>query len=365
MKDLHLIKDIFWLRCYACLAVTLLHAIYHGQQIYEDPNMIHTVSYLIYMSTLFGVPVFVYITEFLLSKNYPNRVPQDFLKKRAKILLFPYLFMSIVYAFLNLESWTLQSFSIRILENVFLGKSPLYFILIIFQFYLLHMLFSKYLYRFSARRVLTVAFLVNFLYLSIFNFVGISDSSLANYIWNTGYWLPFIGWIFYFVLGFYSAKNYKYIEKVMRSNRLLLLIGLLLLTIISLGVMLLMNRLFLLDYNSKRVGMLLYAPSIIFLITFFSTRFNKVPKLVMIISDYSFSIFLLNWFYLTLLSYIKPPPVLNILSYSILMFIFTIFLCIGTGYIFNQISFGKYFVGQVRKYRKNITLRKDKSERAI
>ncbi|WP_088034124.1 acyltransferase family protein [Evansella clarkii] len=364
MKDLQLVKDIFWLRCFACLAVTLLHAIYYGQQVYVNPTMIHTVSYLIYMSILFGVPVFVFITEFLLSKNYPNRVPKDFLKKRVEILLFPYLFMNIVYAFLNLETWTLQSFFIRLLENVFLGKSSLYFILIIFQFYLLHMLFSRFLNRISARKVLSISFVINFLYLSIFNFVDTPNNSLANYIWNTGYWLPFIGWIFYFTLGFYSGKYYKAFIDIMRSYKFLLLIGFLL-TFISLSVMLLLNRLFLLDYNSKRVGMLLYAPSIIFLISSLSTRFSKVPKLVMIISDYSFSIFLLNWFYLTLLSFIEPPPSLNILTYSTLMFIFTIFLCIGTAYIFNQVSFGKYLVGQVRKYRNNDTNRKEKSSRII
>lgn len=365
MKKPHLIKEIFWLRCFACLAVTLLHAIHHGQQVYIDTTKIHTVSYLLYISVLFGVPVFVYITEFLLSKNYPHKVPDEFFRKRLKVLLLPYLFMNTVYAFINLETWVIQDFIIRLSQNVFLGLSSIYFILIIFQFYILHILFSKYLNQISAKVVLPIAFLINFLYLSIFNFVEPPKNYLTDYIWNTGYWLPFIGWIFYFVLGYYSAKNYKTILNIMQSKRVTLFIGLLLFTIISLIVLLLMNRHFLLDYNSKRVGMLLYATSIIAPITYLSTCFKKVPKIVTIISNYSFTIFLMNWFYLTLLSYIQPPAFLNILSYSILMFIVTILLCIATGYIFNQIKFGKYLVGQVRTYRNDNNIRKEKIGRVI
>src|SRR5699024_2713460 len=108
---------------------------------------------------------------------------------------------------------------------------------------------------------------------------------------------------------------------------------------------------FLLDYDSKRVDMILYASSIIFLIIYLSSKIKRVPKLVMFISNYSFSIFLLNMFFLVLLRNIKLPLFLNIVSFSFAVFLLTLFLCISTAHILNQFRIGKYFVGKIMEFK--------------
>src|SRR5690625_6254027 len=87
--------------------------------------------------------------------------------------------MNIVYSLYTVETWTITIFLIRVSRNIFLGESSIYFVLIIFQFYLLHMLCSKYLNRLSPKVVLPVAFLINFAYLGFFNFVEAPNHAFA------------------------------------------------------------------------------------------------------------------------------------------------------------------------------------------
>src|SRR5690625_5868361 len=82
------------------------------------------------------------------------------------------------------------------------------------------MLCSKYLNRLSPKVVLPVAFLINFAYLGFFNFVEAPNHAFAAYVWNPGYWMPFLGWIFYLALGFYCGRNYQAVLSMLRKYRI-------------------------------------------------------------------------------------------------------------------------------------------------
>nr|WP_281244269.1 acyltransferase family protein [Salipaludibacillus aurantiacus] len=330
-----------------CLAVTLGHAFYSGYIVFYENTLYHSATYVLYMMMLFGMPVFVFLSEFLLANKYSNTLPKGFMKKRVKILLLPFLFMNVVYVILYLEIWTIQNFTISLLENVFLGKSSVYFILIIFQFYLLHKFFSKYLDVMSPKLIIPTAFLINFVYLAFFNFNLLEppNNNFASYFWHIGYRVPFVGWLFYFVLGYYSAKSYhKILSKL--SFKWLAVIA-----FCSFIVIFINNSTFQLQYISQRLDMLLYAGSMIFLIIYFSNRIRNVPKVVVMISNYSFNIYLLNVLFITLFRYIEPPPFFNLLTYSFAVFLLTIFFSILTGYLFNRFKLGPYLVGRVMPFK--------------
>ncbi|MGM8212346.1 acyltransferase family protein [Virgibacillus sp. W0430] len=342
------INEVFWLRCTACLAVTLVHAIHNGYYFYPEPTIYHSGIYLLHLSVLFGVPVFVFISEFLLAQKYLTRVPKGFMKKRVKILLFPYLFMNFIYARMILDTWSVQGYIKQLFQTVFLGESALYFIIIIFQFYLLHVIFKKHLDRLQAKIIIPSAFIVNFVYLAFFNFTSAPDHPFAQYIWKTGYWLPFIGWLFYFVLGFYCGKHFEKVKDIFRYKWITVL---LIVPVPVLVIMVFMTKYFLVSPSSKRVDMLVYASTILFLLMYLAQKIKKVPKLVMFISNYSFSIFLLNMFFFVLLRNVEPPAFLNILTYTILVFILTVIFCIGTAVIFNKFRLGHYIVGKVMSFK--------------
>lgn len=347
MNNSKLINEVFWLRCIACIAVTFGHAIQKGYIHYTDPSLHQMGSYILYMGVLFGVPVFVFISEFLLSNKYVNKVPPGFIKKRLKILLVPYIFMSFVFALFEVKTWAIQNLLIEISRNIFLGESTVYFILIIFQFYLLHILFSKHLNRLSPKVVISAAFIINIAYLGFFNFVEAPSNTFAQYFWNPGYWMPFVGWIFYFVLGYYCGKNYQTVLGVVRKYNKLVLI----MPFVTLIGVFLMNKYYLIGQSSKRIDILLYATAMIFLIMYIASMAKKTPKLIMIISNYSFSIFLLNEFFFLLFSNVEPPAFMNILSYSLTVFFLSLLSSIGLANVLNKIILGKYLVGKVMEFR--------------
>src|SRR5690625_7553424 len=92
--------------------------------------------------------------------------------------------------------------------------------------------------------------------------------------------------------------------------------------------------------------MLLFASSMIFLVMYVSSKIKQPPKIVMLISNYSFSIFLINPFFFLLLLHLNPQAFLNVLNYSVLAFIVSIFVSIGTYYVFNKVSIGKYLLSK-------------------
>src|SRR5690625_6987941 len=96
MSKQPLIHEVFWLRCIACLAVTFGHGIQNGYLQFTEASSYHTITYILYMAIIFGVPVFVSISEFLLANKYTARVPQGFLKKRLQNILMHYVFINIV-----------------------------------------------------------------------------------------------------------------------------------------------------------------------------------------------------------------------------------------------------------------------------
>lgn len=355
MENKGLVNEVFWLRTIACIAVTFGHGLQIGYSHYTEPTIYNVISYLIYMFVLFGVPVFVFISEFLLSNKYSIQIPPGFFKKRLKILVIPYIFMSIIYAFFDADTLNVKNVLVEAGKNIFLGHSTVYFVIIIFQFYVLHILLRRYLNQWSPKSVIFISFLVNIAYLSVFNFIESPNHPYAIYFWDIGYYLFFVSWIFYFVLGYYSGKFYQETLVFLRRYKRIIY----LMPVITFGCMLLMNKYFLITQNSKRVDMLLFAASMILFILYLASNLKKTPKVIMLISNYSFSIFLLNEFFFLIIQQIQPPSYLNILSYSIVAFFLSLGCSIILSYLLNKFTFGKYFVGQTMKFKigKNIKIK--------
>lgn len=138
------IKEIFVIRRLSCLSVVLLHVVSMVLMIQEESlaSAAHTVDAFRTL-LMFSTPAFIFISEFLLARSYPGGVPAGFLKKRGKVIFVPFLFIAAVDAILMKsvaeEGAGFVSMISKFLENVFLGNFIGYFILVIFQFYILHM----------------------------------------------------------------------------------------------------------------------------------------------------------------------------------------------------------------------------------
>src|SRR5690625_6721064 len=85
----------------------------------------------------------------------------------------------------------------------------------------MHQIFIKFFSKYHPTKVLIGSFVINVVYLSIFNFyTPTTDNVLIQYVWDRGYWLLFLGWIFYFSIAYYLGKDYEYIINSLKIYKL-------------------------------------------------------------------------------------------------------------------------------------------------
>ncbi|WP_158736709.1 acyltransferase family protein [Alteribacillus sp. YIM 98480] len=340
MKKERVINEIFWIRALACLAVVVIHSVNttlnnYGSVISQtDNHLLISVRFAVF----FGTPAFVFISEMLLAHVYPENLPQGFFRKRIKYLLFPFIFVGIIFAFIMNDTWS--EIGTGIFLNVFAGNYTGYFILVIFQFYILHYFFHRHLKKWEPKTVLIFSLLINIAYLSVFNFTEAPGNLIADYIWERGYWLVFFGWVFYFTLGYYCGVNYHSLKKKLLAYKWLVL----LLPMISLLTVFILTRAEVLDVvSSKRVDNIFYTVSIIFLIILLTSRLQSVPKWVSFISKYSFNIYLLHKVFLYYLPVIEG---MSPLMYFIAAFAFAVGSSVVASWFVSSFNWSSYFIGK-------------------
>ncbi|WP_028611321.1 acyltransferase family protein [Paenibacillus harenae] len=348
--------EILILRCVGCLFVVMVHALIFTGRIHEQ-NALLSGARLIFNV---GTPVFIFITEFLIAKNYKGSLPTQFISKRIKYLIPPYIVMAIIGSIYKVhessEPYTTQNILTAAFRNIFMADYNGYFILIIIQFILIHYLFHNKLKKWSAKVVLPVSFAINAAYLAFFNFVppfGFASENIAEYIWYYTSWLPFIGWAFYFALGYYCGKHYdQFIDVINRNKRLVLALPFI--TVIPVLAL----KFFDISpvSSSKGIGYLLFAPSIIFLIFYISNRIKKVPDFVVSISDHSFGIYLTHSVFMRVFVVLYLPFSTNMNQFITIPLIYVTCLSVAwlTTKYMNKVPFGKFIVGPVRNNLKTV-----------
>ncbi|MGF7048122.1 membrane-bound acyltransferase YfiQ involved in biofilm formation [Paenibacillus sp. DS2015] len=348
--------EILLLRCVGCLFVVMVHALIFTGRIYEQNALLNAARLVFNV----GTPIFIFITEFLIAKNYKNNLPADFISKRLKTLIPPYIAMAIIGSIYkvheNIEPYTAQNVLVAIFRNIFMADYNGYFILIIIQFILIHYLLHNKLKIWSAKVVLPVSFIINVIYLGFFNFVppfGFGSQAVSEYIWYYTSWLPFIGWAFYFALGYYCGKHYDQFIKVLhRKKRLVFL-----LPIVTVIPVLALKYLDISPViSSKGIGYLLFAPSMIFLIFYISSKITQVPNFVVSISDHSFGIYLTHSVFMRIfvILYLPISTSLNPFVTVPLIYISCLIVAWLTTKYLNKLPFGKFIVGPVRNNLKAV-----------
>lgn len=344
------IEEIDFIRGIAALSVVLIHSIsvaFEDFGIRRNPDypMVNNILFVIQMLLIFATPMFVFISELVLARNYKTGTPKGFWGKRIKFILLPYISMGVFYSLWS--AYKVNDFSdihFVIIKKVLLGDYHGYFILIIFQFYALHFIFTKYIVgRIKAKYVIGLSLLINAIYLIIFNFL-VSPAPP----WYSLYKLPFLGWLAYFTLAFYCGRNFeRFQSSLKRYNKLIVILpfimGLLLLLINFLGI--------LITITSQRVDVIFYTISVAFFLFYVATHLAKVPNFILMISQYSFGIYLLHPFIQGMVSNVTFSgfSILNLVINIIVYLITGVVLSAVITKLLNYARVGPFLVGKVKK----------------
>ncbi|MDO6657806.1 acyltransferase family protein [Anaerobacillus sp. 1_MG-2023] len=347
------IDEIFLLRSIACLSIVFLHAF--ARSFLEENGIVNSINMLL----TFGTPTFVFISEFILARSYPDKLPSNFWGKRMKYVLLPYLLFGTFYAGSKGLELTLSSdigFASAFLQywwkHLLLGDFHGYFILIILQFYILHYYFHSYLKKWNPKIVLPISFLISAVYLGFFNFVPAVQTPVGQYVWDKFYWIPFVGWVFYFTLAYYCGRYYAAFMKLLKDHSKAVVIA----PIVIAGMsVFLFNQGIFAKISSKQIDILFFATSMIFLIYYIGMKTRRISTFFVVISQYSFGIYLFHplfmaviYIALSILS-VSLHPLIETVIYSVI----SVGLSIIASYIVNKVPYGYYFSGKIGMGRKD------------
>ncbi|EHJ07812.1 acyltransferase family protein [Staphylococcus simiae] len=334
---------IFWMRAIACLSIVIIHSI---TTTFSKMHHVHfgVPIRLFELTLMFSTPLFVFISEFLLAKNYGSKIKEGFFKSRLLYLGIPYVVINLALSFFYHRPHSFTQYLEYVFQTMFHGGAVTYFIIIIFQFYILHWLFAKYLYGLHPIKIITYSIIITSLYWAIRTFIPVPSHPILATIWGREGWMIFVGWLSYFLLGFYIGIYYEAFMNKIKNYTWHIIIGLLL-SILFLFTNYLLH---ISDWvESKRYDMPFYVTMVILMFFLLSSYFKYVPKFIIFISNYSFCIYLVHFFFVHRIGLLSQHPIKNIIFNTII----TLVLSICLSYILNLFKFGKFVVGSIGKIK--------------
>ncbi|WP_100404726.1 acyltransferase family protein [Bacillus solitudinis] len=337
-------KELFFLRGLACLSIVFLHSIGSGLASINVGRSTELFFDSVQVFLYFATPLFIFISMFILAYSYRSRpISKSFLRKRTQFIFLPFLFFAFFYSIpyaSSIEAWGLKLFL-----NAMIGDYHGYFVLIIFQFFFLYLLLNRHLAKWNPSVVLATSFIINAAYLAFFNFSTPLNVPHAMYIWERFYWVPLFGWVFYFVLGYYCGYYYETFVKLLKKWRILVMTA----PIVSTTLLLfLYHSEWLAVHSSKRVDMIFHTVAIGFFLFYMAHQVKTLPAFLVFISQYSFGIYLLHMFYISIIDLLYGfYPVDLGVSYLLILFLFSTTCSILTIYYMKRWKWSAYLLGKI------------------
>ncbi|TDQ42756.1 acyltransferase family protein [Aureibacillus halotolerans] len=356
MEKAKWLSELTFLRAIACVSIVLLHTIERAllSSHYGDISISARVIWeSFYMVLFYGTPTFIFLSEVLIAYLYKDKpLPKGFFKKRFLYLFLPYLALAMFYAWTKADGWS--DFVWRSFMHAVIGDYHGYFVLIIFQFYGLHWLLKTWMSAQKPYRIVGYAFVINVAYLAVFNFIPAPNIPHGEYIWERYYWVPFPGWLFYFVAGFYVGQSYDKVRSWIKMHYLKLLAAPL---VTSVLVLVLVYTDVLTVASSKRVDMLLHSSAMVLGLLALAIVLPKAALKTEMISRYSFGIYLWHMYFLYALngSLEAIEHQLPMSLYIVVLCVGAILLSMGSMKIINLLPGGATLTGQVKPSTKNRT----------
>lgn len=224
------IEEIGYLRGFGVLAVMVIHTTGYFTEITDFNNLV-LVNLWADVFSQFAVPLFILISGFVLAKNYPKDFSlKKFYLKRVRSIIPQYILFSILYTAFNnwdvIRNSSIGTNASLLLKNIWNAEASyhLWFFVIIIQFYILFPVIMK-LYNLFKQSDRAELLIVLFLIVQTLFMVGIHTFYLS------GIKLNFIGFLFYFSLGIYTADHFDQLKRGLKGLTLFLFIMSIILTI--------------------------------------------------------------------------------------------------------------------------------------
>ncbi|KUL05640.1 MAG: Acyltransferase 3 [Methanoculleus marisnigri] len=215
-------REVEYLRGFAALAVIAVHVSMNYTRI-PDVNLLALLDVFVYIAAHFAVPVFIFISGWVLAARYVDDYPiANLYRRRARTILLPYLFFTALYLLVAVEG-TFGFAGVptpdAVAKALLLGTAAynLWFFVLIIQLYLLYPLIVRG-YDLFNRGGAALYLLLSLLFFQVLWNVGAHLlGAFAGTEWYTVLIRLFPSHLFYFVLGIHVARHTDRFRSVVRS----------------------------------------------------------------------------------------------------------------------------------------------------
>jgi len=210
------LEELDLLRAIGCIAVIIIHVTASTLIRYRPHSPHLKLAYIINTYTKFAVPLFIFISGIVLLHVYRDKPLSffKFMKSRLMSIGVPYLIWNLIYYMVFLKRGIYPPSPRFFIEHLFMGTLlyHFYFVVIIFQFYLLSNVWLYCFKRFNPTSLLLIAAIINFVSMKYMYF-KYSDRLFLNYL-------------FFFILGCYlvTLKD-KTMEALYRFRSILYILA--------------------------------------------------------------------------------------------------------------------------------------------
>ncbi|WP_422123873.1 acyltransferase family protein [Planococcus sp. X10-3] len=341
MKNLNEINII---RAMMCLAIVGTHAISNYLRNIEVDQVAYD-QYILWIrfALLCSTPIFILLSETLISKNYPDGLRKGFFTKRVRYILIPYLLVGLIVSYRS-SGGDLAKFMDVIMLKVVYGQWYGFFVIVIFQFYILHWLIGKYLARINPIAPIVISFAISFAHVYGYAHITAYQEFILNEypLW---YKTHIFMWLFYFIVAFYIGQYYEQLVNFL-TNKIWIP---LLMAVSSFGII--VYNYTQMDYtriSSERYDMLLYSVSAFFLLVALIRKFNFTSQTLVLFSNFSFFIYLTHMIFLPYFVRLSMTFGENFFAYVISMTFLTVSSCIGVAFLLYQSPITRYITGKIK-----------------
>ena len=334
-REIKKFDEIQFLRGFAILAVIAIHTTVNYANI-TKLSMLLITNVVIFNFSKFAVPLFIFISGFVLSINYKGLFSKKtFYKKRAISIIPSYIFYSILYILFNIILSAINGSLkfpslIEIIYHFLTATSyyHLWFFVLITQFYI----FYPYIinlydnFKTSNKTFLFIVFvliiqqawlIIKDVAVSYTYYNNIFNSKLIYIIVKGFFYDFFFGYVFYFIIGIYVCQNYEYALTKLSNAKKFILIIMMILT----GMTSVLKTMEFVHYGSESVSNIptsysvvidvlysIYFPFIFAILLLISlnlvninNKYFNYSKIIFHIGKNSFGIYLIHPLYLTIL----------------------------------------------------------------
>lgn len=335
--------EITYARAIFCLIIVGVHILsrYLNDVELQDHNRMIVVTFQILI--LFGTPCFIILSESLISMVYKDKLPKNFLVKRFKYIMIPYFSIGTFYVYSKYKLGSNEeSFWHLFKENLLIGDWDGWFVMAIFQFYILHLIFHKILSKANPIIMIVISFVISLTH----SYLMYDNDAYSNW-WNDFYPLfhrtNILYWLFYFVFGYYLGKYYNEVLSFMEKKLKWLVVSL---VILALSIIYSIYQNDVTFVQSNRYDILIYSALVFIFILVISKKLaNFNISFLFFIGEISFFIYLTHKIMLYYMAKYTFHFIDQFFMYNITTYIFALSLSVGLAVVLSFLPFSRFIIG--------------------